>query len=121
MCSDSVGSILQEKSNEALSVFQWKSLVKELKDNAPLLFDLMWGCTTTKKPRMNREATIGICAAILLNFRYPKMNLAQKIISLVLYRRRWLLSVGAYSFCQQENERLTANMRLTANIWAGSL
>ena len=28
------------------------------------------------------------------------------------YRRRWLLSVGAYSFCQQENERLTANMRL---------
>lgn len=85
MCSDSVGSILQEKSNEALSVFQWKSLVKELKDNAPLLFDLMWGCTTTKKPRMNREATIGICAAILLNFRYPKMNLAQKIISLVLY------------------------------------
>ena len=28
------------------------------------------------------------------------------------YRRRWLLSVGAYSFSQQENERLTANMRL---------
>ena len=27
--------------------------------------------------------------------------------------RRWLLSVGAYSFCQQENERLTVNMRLT--------
>ena len=26
--------------------------------------------------------------------------------------RRWLLSVGAYSFCQQENERLTANMCL---------
>ena len=33
-----------------------------------------------------------------------------------LYRRRWLLSVGAYSFCQQENERLTVNMRLTANM-----
>ena len=32
------------------------------------------------------------------------------------YRRRWLLSVGAYSFCQQENERLTANMRLIANM-----
>ena len=30
------------------------------------------------------------------------------------YRRRWLLSVGAYSFSQQENERLTANMRLIA-------
>ena len=28
------------------------------------------------------------------------------------YRRRWLLSIGAYSFCQQENERLTANMHL---------
>ena len=32
------------------------------------------------------------------------------------YRRRWLLSVGAYSFCQQQNERLTANMRLAANM-----
>ena len=27
-----------------------------------------------------------------------------------MYRRRWLLSVGTYSFCQQENERLTANV-----------
>ena len=34
------------------------------------------------------------------------------IVWLVNYRRRWLLSVGAYSFSQQENERLTANMRL---------
>ena len=33
-----------------------------------------------------------------------------------VYRRRWLLSVGAYSFCPQENERLTANMRLTVNM-----
>ena len=32
------------------------------------------------------------------------------------YRRRWLLSIGAYSFCQQENERLTANMHLTVNM-----
>ena len=38
-----------------------------------------------------------------------------KFIKKVLrYRRRWLLSVGAYSFSQQENERLTANMRLIA-------
>ena len=34
----------------------------------------------------------------------------------MIYRRHWLLSVGAYSFCQQENERLRANMRLTANM-----
>ena len=33
-----------------------------------------------------------------------------------IYRRHWLLSIGAYSFCQQENEHLTANMRLTANM-----
>ena len=26
--------------------------------------------------------------------------------------KSWLLSIGAYSFSQQENERLTANMRL---------
>ena len=32
--------------------------------------------------------------------------------NVLAYRRRWLLSVGAYSFSQQENERLTANMRL---------
>ena len=33
-------------------------------------------------------------------------------IGISKYRRRWLLSVGAYSFSQQENERLTANMPL---------
>ena len=38
------------------------------------------------------------------------------ILPVMIYRRRWLLSVGAYSFCQQENERLTVNMRLTANM-----
>ena len=34
------------------------------------------------------------------------------VLSIFHYRRRWLLSVGAYSFSQQENKRLTANMRL---------
>ena len=34
------------------------------------------------------------------------------VIYVLSYRRRWLLSIGAYSFSQQENERLTANMRL---------
>ena len=40
------------------------------------------------------------------------MELQCEMWSLEEYRRRWLLSVGAYSFCQQENKRLTANMRL---------
>ena len=34
------------------------------------------------------------------------------LVSVYIYRRRWLLSIGAYSFSQQENERLTANMHL---------
>ena len=44
---------------------------------------------------------------------YPR---APPLYETLYYRRRWLLSVGAYSFCQQENEHLTANMRLTANM-----
>ena len=46
-----------------------------------------------------------------LLFRIHLLNLCIYIFQF-MYRRRWLLSVGAYSFSQQENERLTANMRL---------
>ena len=49
--------------------------------------------------------------AVTVNQRHEWLQNFIKIYS-IHYRRRWLLSVGAYSFCQQENERLTANMRL---------
>lgn len=85
MCSDDVCSVLQNKSSEALCKFSWESLIKELSNNAPILLHILQGCTKTRKPRINREATIGICAAILLRFRYARMSLVQKILSLVLY------------------------------------
>ena len=85
MCSEKVNSLLLDKSSGALSEFSWEKLKNELSSNAPTLFCILQGCTMTKVPRSNRDATIGICAAILLRFHYPKMSLVQRIISIVLY------------------------------------
>ena len=49
---------------------------------------------------------------VVVIIKYEIEDDSLKLASFGHYRRRWLLSVGAYSFSQQENERLTANMRL---------
>lgn len=85
MCSEKVNSLLLDKSPGAISEFSWEKLKNELSSNAPTLFCILQGCTKTKVPRSNRDATIGICAAILLRFHYPKISLVQRIISIVLY------------------------------------
>ena len=85
MCSDEVKSVLQSKAAKSLSEFSWGKLINELSANAPTLLHVLQGCTITKAPRVNRTATIGMCAAILLQFRYRNMNLVQRILSLILH------------------------------------
>ena len=85
MCSEKVNSLLLDKSSGALCELSWEKLKNELSSNAPILFCILQGCTLTKVTRSNRDATIGICAAILFRFHYPKMSLVQRIISIVLY------------------------------------
>ena len=81
MCSDSTDSILSHKSVSELKDFTLSKLLSELENYAPTFLMILRECTRTRRPRYNRGAVIGTCAA-LINLRFSKMNLVQKIMSL---------------------------------------
>jgi len=87
LCSASAKCVLNTEGSKDFSLpnFTWDRLLEDVAANAPMLLALFQACTRTKKPRSNRHATIGICIAILLKFRFNKMCLVQKIIGLILY------------------------------------
>ena len=86
LCSTDAKCVLNpEHSNCSLQDFTWDRLLEDIAANAPMLLAFLQACTRTKKPRTNRKATIGICVAILLKFRFNKMCLVQNIIALILY------------------------------------
>ena len=85
MASDRARSILQSQNPDDLKHFKWDTLLCELSTYAPLLRKLLELATKTKRPQVNLKAVIGVCAAILINHRNSKMNLIQKITSLILY------------------------------------
>ena len=82
MCSKQVNSILQQSSVEN---FHWTNLIIELEEHAPIFSAILKACTRTKHERPNRLGVMGICAAIVLKYRYRRMSLVQKIISTVLH------------------------------------
>ena len=82
LCSEAANSTLRNQSADALRGFTWGKLHDELAARAPTLLTLLELCTYTRKPRM---AVIGMCTVLLLKFRFHKMCLVQKIVSLLLY------------------------------------
>ncbi len=85
MCSDRAQSVLKSHSTTTLKEFTWSTLMTELSSHAPILVSILKSCTETCTLRQNRNAVIGVCCAVLLKFRYSKMCLFQKIVSLILY------------------------------------
>ena len=85
MCSLKNKSILYGESEEDLKLFTWDKLMTELESCAPNLKSILFACTETKALKRNRLATVGMCIAILLKFRFSRINLIQKINSLILY------------------------------------
>ena len=83
MCSHKVDSILQRTS--ALSSFHWIDLMNELEAHAPTLLTVLNSATRIWCDRCNRDGAIGMCAALLLKFRYNRTSLVQKVISTILY------------------------------------
>ena len=96
MCSDAVKSILQSRDPEHLKHFSWDVLLCELTEFAPILKDLLFSATKTQLPRANTNAIIGTCAAILMKHCNSRMNLVQKINSLVLYAAHTSKQVSNY-------------------------
>lgn len=85
MCSDDTNSMLRQQCISAEKDFSWESFLTELETNAPLLFTILHECTHTRRQRLNQDAAMGMCAAILLKHRFSRMSLVQRINSLVLY------------------------------------
>ena len=85
MCSSKVNSILQNKTADALKQFSWDTVMKELVQHAPTLLHVLRGCTFSKKNKDLINGTTCVCAAIIMHLKNQKMNMLQRILSLVLY------------------------------------
>lgn len=78
--SSSVALVYQSKNS-----IKWSKFISAVSTCAPTLLSLLTSATKTRGPRCNQSAVIGMCFALLLKHRNPKLNLVQKIISLILY------------------------------------
>ena len=78
------GSILRS-GYDAMVTFKWELLLRELEAHAPVLNTILHSCTATRKQRSNRNATIGVCASIILKYRCSRMSLVQKMVMLLLH------------------------------------
>ena len=91
MCSKKAKSVLRQTSVEALKIFSWHNVLKELQQLAPTLYAVLKGCTDVKHLKrnlcggsVNSEMILGFCASILLRHRNIHMNAVQHLISLIL-------------------------------------
>ena len=85
MCSDRTDSLLRAENAAQLKTFTWEKLLAELSKSAPIFLSLLHAATHTRRTKENQNAVIGICAAVILKYRFQKMNLVQKLISVILY------------------------------------
>lgn len=88
MCSNGTNSILHQQGTSELKEFSWERFLAELEGNAPVFLSILHECTHTRRPQTNQDTVMGMCAAVLLKYRYAKMSLVQRILSLVLYGGR---------------------------------
>ena len=81
-----VQSILCSQSPDDLKNFKWSDIYTELKEKAPVFLGILVSATKTRSPRSrDNQAVICICVAILLKYRFKRLSLVQKIVSLILY------------------------------------
>lgn len=105
MCSFEVSSVLRKLSAEVLQRFDWSKLMNEFEQHAPVFIKILGGCVCKKasskkvsrQPRYNEKAIISICAAIILRYRNQRMNLVQRIVSVLMYCGHAQKSVSHYS------------------------
>jgi L1 cell adhesion molecule like protein len=80
-----LNSILCSQCPNDMMKIDWDVFIKVLKINAPTFLSFLMAASQTKVQRSNRNSVICICAAILLKHRFKRLNIIQKIISLILY------------------------------------
>ena len=86
------GSLLRNKSVDTIRMFSWDAVVSDLQKHAPTLVDVLRGCVEVKRRKRSEKklrqpsssAVISVCGAILLRNHSAKMNLVQRMISVLL-------------------------------------
>ena len=81
-CSEKESSMFKDKRMSALSSFNWKNMVIDLKRTAPILSSVL---QNSVQQGVNRDVTITIAAGVLLQRHSERANLLQRVISLLLY------------------------------------
>ena len=102
MCTLKSNSCLRQRSITALSSFTWDKLLSEMASVAPTVLQILQGCATVKRrkrlakkgirkgkmPKSSARkdsAVVGMCTAILLRHRSQRMNLVQRLLSVILH------------------------------------
>ena len=92
VCALNPMSILRNRGPEALKSFLWSTLVEELKKRAPSTVSLLEACCkrqyrygTPKWLISNRNMLVSIVCSVMLRMRSQRMNLIQRMVSVILY------------------------------------
>ena len=94
VCSKKASSLLRKHTPDAIRSFTWGDLAQELEQQSPIFYQVLKDCVHRKRRkvsargvsyRVNDNAVIGTCAAILLHHHNTHMNLVQRIVSTLLY------------------------------------
>lgn len=84
-CSDSANSILKRDDPQCIKTFSWESFNSEISKFSPVLKGIFQATCKRRMSKTNFNVVLCVCVSLLLRNRNPRMNLIQKIISLVLY------------------------------------
>ena len=94
LCSKKVMSTLRKRDLNSLQEFDVSSILNEMEQHAPSVLTLLRGCLLGRKHlkvgarktrSVNADLVVAVCCAILLRGRSQRMNLLQRIVSIVLY------------------------------------
>ena len=94
LCTKEVTSVLRKADSDSVQQFTIQSIIEEMKTHAPSVLTILRGClhgrkrSRAKKQKsriIDIDTLVGVCCAILLRGRSQKMNLLQRIVSLILF------------------------------------
>ena len=94
LCTEEVASVLRKADTDSVQQFTIQSIIEEMKTHAPSVLTVLRGCLHGRRRSRARkqksriidvDTLVSVCCAILLRGRSQKMNLLQRIISLILF------------------------------------
>uniref|UniRef100_A0A1X7TE76 ZAD domain-containing protein n=1 Tax=Amphimedon queenslandica TaxID=400682 RepID=A0A1X7TE76_AMPQE len=109
------------KAPVQLKCFSWDKVYSELETVAPTFLSFFLAATHTKNPKSNRRAVIGICASIILKYRFGRLNIFQKILLsfcflVVVLKRQLTLQATLINHEVQDESENQMTMMITIQL-----